>query len=75
MREVLKLKLKSAVLKSAVLFSGGKDSGLALDYALKYTNVKCLIIMQSKNTESYMFHTPNIQWTKYQAERTGIPYI
>jgi len=62
-------------LRSAVLFSGGKDSALALDYALKYTNVKCLIIMQSKNAESYMFHTPNIEWAKVQAEATGIPYI
>ncbi len=62
-------------LNSAVLFSGGKDSGLALAYALEYTNVKCLVIMQSKNTESYMFHTPNIKWAKYQAERTQIPYI
>ena len=48
---------------------------LALDYALKYTNVKCLIIMQSKNVESYMFHTPNIEWAKTQAECTRIPYI
>ena len=62
-------------LNSAILFSGGKDSGLALDYALQYTNVKCLIIMQSKNVESYMFHTPNIEWAKTQAECTGIPYI
>jgi len=62
-------------LRSAILFSGGKDSGLALSYALEYTNVKCLIIMQSKNMESYMFHTPNIQWAKTQAECTGIPYI
>jgi asparagine synthase (glutamine-hydrolysing) len=62
-------------LNSAVLFSGGKDSGLALSYALKFTNVKCLIIIQSKNPESYMFHTPNISWAKVQAEAIGIPYI
>ena len=62
-------------LNSAVLFSGGKDSGLALLYAKKYTNVKCLIIMQSKNVESYMFHTPNIRWAEKQAKATGLPYI
>jgi len=62
-------------LRSAVLFSGGKDSGLALDYAIKYTNVKCLIIMVSKNPESYMFHTPNIRWAEAQAKAIGIPYI
>lgn len=70
-----KTRLRNTKLNTAVLFSGGKDSGLALDYALKYTNVKCLIIMQSKNSESYMFHTPNIEWAKTQAECTGIPYI
>jgi diphthine-ammonia ligase len=69
-KAMVKLKLRTAV-----LFSGGKDSGLALDYALKYTNVKCLIIMQSKNPESYMFHTPNIKWAETQAKATGIPYI
>jgi len=66
-------------LRTAVLFSGGKDSGLALAYALEYTQVKCLIIMQSTNVESYMFHTPNINWAKIQAENikqaTGIPFI
>jgi len=62
-------------LNSAVLFSGGKDSGLALSYALEYTNVKCLIIIQSKNPESYMFHTPNIKWAEVQAKAIGIPYI
>lgn len=62
-------------LRSAVLFSGGKDSGLALEYALRYTNVRCLIIMQSKNSESYMFHTPNIKWAEMQAKMAGIPYI
>jgi diphthine-ammonia ligase len=62
-------------LNSAVLFSGGKDSGLALSYALEYTNVKCLIIMHSTNSESYMFHTPNIKWAEVQAKATGIPYI
>jgi diphthine-ammonia ligase len=75
---MVKLKSKSGSIKrlrSAVLFSGGKDSGLALDYALKYTNVKCLIIIQSTNTESYMFHTPNIRWAETQAKATGIPYI
>jgi diphthine-ammonia ligase len=68
-------KSNKARLRTAVLFSGGKDSGLALAYALEHTNVKCLIIMQSKNTESYMFHTPNIQWAEKQAKATEIPYI
>lgn len=74
------VEVKSAIrrskrLRSAVLFSGGKDSGLALEYALRYTDVRCLIIIRSKNPESYMFHTPNIRWAEIQAKRTGIPYI
>ncbi|MGV8171133.1 MAG: diphthine--ammonia ligase [Candidatus Woesearchaeota archaeon] len=67
--------MRAVKLRSAVLFSGGKDSGLALDYALRYTSVKCLIIMESKNTESYMFHTPNIRWAETQARAAGIPFI
>jgi len=70
----LKIAMKGAM-KSAILFSGGKDSGLALAYALKYTDVKCLIIMMSENSESYMFHTPNIRWAKTQAKAIGIPCI
>jgi len=68
-------KARSKRLRSAILFSGGKDSALALFYALKYTDVKCLIIIESKNPESYMFHTPNIRWAKVQAKAAGIPCI
>lgn len=62
-------------MNTAVLFSGGKDSGLALMYALKESNVKCLITMISENNESYMFHIPNIQWAEKQAEAIGIPIL
>jgi len=64
-----------AELRTAVLFSGGKDSGLALAYAMQHSSVKCLIIMVSTNPESYMFHTPNIRWAEVQAKNTGIPCI
>jgi ABC transporter with metal-binding/Fe-S-binding domain ATP-binding protein len=59
----------------AILYSGGKDSNLTLDYALKNYNVKCLIILISENKESYMFHTPNINLAELQAKAVGIPYI
>jgi ABC transporter with metal-binding/Fe-S-binding domain ATP-binding protein len=62
-------------IKTAILFSGGKDSCLALSYALEYSDVVCLIIMVSKNPESYMFHTPNIRWAEKQAEAIGLPVI
>jgi len=62
-------------MKTAVLFSGGKDSCLALHYALKYSDVKCLISIVSKNPASYMFHTPNIKLAGKQAEAIGMPIV
>ncbi|MBI5148444.1 TIGR00289 family protein [Candidatus Pacearchaeota archaeon] len=62
-------------MKLAVLFSGGKDSCLALSKAMKGNEIVCLISITSKNKESYMFHTPNIQITKLQAEAIGIPLL
>jgi diphthine-ammonia ligase len=62
-------------LKLAVLFSGGKDSTYALYKAMKKENVICLISIISENEESYMFHTPNINITKYQAKSLNLPLI
>ncbi len=62
-------------MKSAILFSGGKDSCLALHYALKNSEVKCLITLISENKASYMFHTPNISLAEKQAEIIGLPII
>ena len=58
-----------------VLFSGGKDSTLALHLAAEKEEVVCLITILSKNKESYMFHTPNIDITALQAEALGLPQI
>jgi len=38
-------------------------------------DIKCLIVLNSENKNSYMFHTPSIEKTKFQAERMGIPLI
>jgi diphthine-ammonia ligase len=62
-------------MKLGVLFSGGKDSTLALHMAAKHEQVACLITLVSQNTESYMFHTPNIDMTTLQAEALGLPLI
>jgi ABC transporter with metal-binding/Fe-S-binding domain ATP-binding protein len=62
-------------MKLAVLFSGGKDSTLALLRAKEREDVVCLITVISENKESYMFHTPNIGLTKLQAEAIGLPII
>jgi len=62
-------------MRLAVLFSGGKDSTLALLKAAEKEEVVCLITIVSKNKESYMFHTPNIWITRLQAEAIGLPLI
>ena len=62
-------------MKLAVLFSGGKDSCYAIYKASKEHEITCLLSVISKNPESYMFHTPNIELTKLQAKAMEIPLI
>jgi len=61
---------------AGVLFSGGKDSTYSIHLAKEEGyEVACLISVFSKNSESYMFHTPSITQVKKQAEVMGIPLI
>ncbi|MDR2700582.1 MAG: diphthine--ammonia ligase [Nitrososphaerota archaeon] len=62
-------------MKFGVLFSGGKDSTLALHLAAEKGQVACLITVVSKNKESYMFHTPNVDITVLQAQALGLPLV
>jgi ABC transporter with metal-binding/Fe-S-binding domain ATP-binding protein len=62
-------------MKLGVLFSGGKDSTIALHKVAKEHKIECLITLISKNKESYMFHTPNINITKLQSEALEIPVL
>ena len=63
-------------MKLGVLFSGGKDSTMAIHLAKKKGyEISCLISIFSENKESYMFHIPSISKTKQQAERMDIPII
>jgi ABC transporter with metal-binding/Fe-S-binding domain ATP-binding protein len=62
-------------MRMGVLFSGGKDSALALYRALKRDEIVCLISIISENRFSYMFHTPNIGITYLQAQSIGLPII
>ena len=62
-------------MKLAALFSGGKDSCLAMHYAMQEHEIVCLITMLSANDESYMFHVPNIEFAEVQAEAIGLPII
>ena len=62
-------------MRIGVLFSGGKDSTLALHYTAEKEEVACLITLLSKNKESYMFHTPNIDVTALQAKALDLPQV
>jgi len=63
-------------MKLGILFSGGKDSTYATYLAKEqgYT-ISCLISIESKNQDSYMFHTPKIELTKEQAKLMNVPII
>lgn len=63
-------------MKSAVLFSGGKDSCYSAYLAKQAGNeLTCLISILSENPDSYMFHTPSINQTKAQAKAMNLPLI
>lgn len=62
-------------MKLGVLYSGGKDSTLALIKAQQHHEIACLISIVSTNKESFMFHTPNIDVTLLQSQAIGIPLV
>lgn len=68
--------LPRKIMKLGVLFSSGKDSNYALHIMKKQNyDIACLITIKSKNPASYMFHTPNINIAKLQAEALEISLI
>ncbi|UCC92688.1 MAG: diphthine--ammonia ligase [Thermoplasmata archaeon] len=62
-------------MRLGVLFSGGKDSCLALHRAAVTDQVVCLVTVVPENKESFFFHTPNLHLTGLQAEAMGIPLV
>ncbi|PKL66634.1 MAG: TIGR00289 family protein [Methanobacteriales archaeon HGW-Methanobacteriales-1] len=63
-------------MNAAVLFSGGKDSTMAVYQAMEDGNdVKFLFSMISENPHSYMYHVPNIHITELSAQAMDIPLI
>ncbi len=64
-------------MKTAALFSGGKDSIWAM-YKLQKEEcheIVALVTIISENPESYMYHVPNIEHTRLQAEAMELPII
>lgn len=62
-------------MKIGALVSGGKDSLAAAYKASKEHDLVCIIALKSRNPESYMFHIPNIELVKLQAEAMQLPII
>jgi len=58
-----------------VLYSGGKDSNLALYKASKHFEISCLINLRPKSSESEIFHYPTANIVDLQAEALGIPLV
>jgi len=61
-------------MKTGALFSGGKDSCLAL-YKYGKEKVNCLLAMMPENKDSWMFHKPSLKLLKKQAEMLNLPLI
>ena len=61
-------------MKIGALYSGGKDSTYAV-YLLQQQGwvITSLLTVIPKASDSYMFHYPNVRWTKLQAEAMGLP--
>jgi len=62
-------------MRLGVLFSGGKDSCLALHRAAEVDQVVCLVTVVPENRESLFFHTPNLHLTELQAAAMDLPLI
>jgi len=62
--------------KLAALFSGGKDSCLALwKMQRQGFPVKCLVSVIPENSDSFMYHKPDLRMLKLQSKALGIPLV
>jgi len=67
------MKLSKNLKRAGILFSGGKDSCLALHKAVENGyNVEYLLTILPENFDSFMFHKPYLNLLKKQAERLGM---
>ena len=62
--------------KIAALFSGGKDSCLAIwKMQEQGFEVACLVSVLPKNPDSFMYHKPDLKILRLQSEGLGIPLL
>ncbi|RLF06816.1 MAG: diphthine--ammonia ligase [Thermoprotei archaeon] len=62
-------------MRVCVLYSGGKDSNLALLKASEEHEVACLVTLRPRSEESRLFHYPNVHLVRLQAEALQLPLI
>lgn len=63
-------------MKVAIMYSGGKDSTMALKYAIdKGWEIEALISVKPKSTESFLYQYATVEWTKLSSEALDIPLI
>lgn len=62
-------------MKVGALFSGGKDSTYAAYLTSRTDELACLITLFPEADDSYMFHYPNLKWTRLQAEAIGVQQL
>jgi len=62
-------------MKVAILFSGGKDSTY-VTWVVQHQawEIASLLTVRPRSMESMMFHHPNVEWTRLQAEAMGLPH-
>ncbi|MGC8936493.1 MAG: diphthine--ammonia ligase [Candidatus Methanomethylicaceae archaeon] len=58
-----------------ILYSGGKDSNLALYKLLREDHeIVSLLTVMPEKPDSWMFHRPNVQLARLQAQCMGLPW-
>ena len=62
-------------MKVCVLYSGGKDSNLALLKASREFKVACLVTLIPESEESYLFHYPAVDLVELQARALKLPLV
>jgi len=61
-------------LRVAVSFSGGKDSTYAAWIAMHQSWDLSLVTVKPHSADSLMFHHPNVEWTRLQAQSMGLSH-
>ena len=63
-------------MRVAIMFSGGKDSTLAIDYAMeKGFEISYLLSVKPNRTDCYLYHYATVEFTELQAKAMGLKHF